>query len=284
MESDKVRPLFEKEEEYARAAASSWIAHPAVRGALNAVRPNAVAATALLLPHMVDQIQCMRFCWRICGIGPVYPDGSEEPNPFDPGGPAPWPLTEREREQAGYIAAVFHLLVLTVAAELCDAGVPLDPEWGGDQAVLAVLLLLPPLGYEIPWDGKIDEFAAMIQPPGISAFTRDGRSTSARDGRPDAMARNADRIRKHIRAENGGRKLHVPYAQGTGRALPRTTVIRREVLAEILADNPTVTVSQILMTYDNSDRTPGGWLRHQLTKTSPTFRTHPRLGIEQGSG
>jgi len=27
------------------------------------------------------------------------------------------------------------------------------------------------------------------------------------------------------------RKLHVPYAQGTGRALPRTTVIRREVLA-----------------------------------------------------
>ena len=117
------------------------------------------------------------------------------------------------------------------------------------------------------------------------------------------MARNADRIRKHIRAENGGRKLHVPYAQGTGWALPRTTVIRREVLAEILADNPTVTVSQILMTYDNSDRTPGGWLRHQLkqrleaegrpvsdaplirnrcfTKTSPYLSgTHPRLGIE----
>src|SRR5208283_938295 len=107
VESDKVRPLFEKEEEYARAAASSWIAHPAVRGALNAVRPNAVAVTALLLPHMVDQIQCMRFCWRICGIGPVYPDGSEEPNPFDPGGPAPWPLTEREREQmAGTVARV----------------------------------------------------------------------------------------------------------------------------------------------------------------------------------
>ena len=74
------------------------------------------------------------------------------------------------------------------------------------------------------------------------------------------MARNADRIRKHIRAENGGRELHAPYAQGTGRALPRATVIRREVLA----DNPTVTVSQILMTYDKSDRTPGGRLRHQL--------------------
>jgi hypothetical protein len=264
VESDKVRPLFEKEQKYARAAASSWIAHPAVRGALDAVRPNAVAVTALLLPHMADQIQCMRFCWRICGIGPVYPDGSEEPNPFDPEGPGPWPLTERERELAGYIAAVFHLLVLTVAAELRDAGVPLDPEWAGDQAVLAVLLLLPALDYQIPWDGKIGEFAAMIQPPGVSAFTPDGRSTSARDGRPDDMARNADRIRKHIRAENGGRELHVPYAQGTRRALPRATVIRREVLAEILADDPAVTVPQILRTYDNSDRTPGGRLRHQL--------------------
>ena len=264
MESEKVSPLFEKEEEYARAAASSWIAHPAARSALDAARPTAVAVTALLLPHMADQIECMRFCWRVCGIGPVYPDGSEEPNPFDPEGLAPWPLTERERELAGYIAAVFHLLVRAVAAELCDAGVPLDPEWDGDQAVLAVLLLLPALGYEIPWDGKIDEFAAMIQPPGVSAFTRDGRSASARDGRPDAMARNADRIRKLIRAENGGRELHVPYAHGTGRAKPRATVIRREVLAEILADDPTVAVSQILRTYDYSDRTPGGRLRHQL--------------------
>ena len=84
VESEKAMPLFEKEEQYARTAASSWIAHPAVRSALDAARPNAVAVTALLLPHMADQVQCMRFCWRVCGIGPVYPDGSEEPNPFDP--------------------------------------------------------------------------------------------------------------------------------------------------------------------------------------------------------
>ena len=258
MESDKARPLFEKEEQYARAAASSWIAHPAVHSVLDAARPNAVAVTALLLPHMVDQIQCMRFCWRVCGIGPVYPNGSEEPNPFDPEGPAPWPLTKHERELAGYIAALFHLLVRTVAAELYDVGVPLDPEWDGDQAVLAVLLLLPELGYLIPWDGKIDEFAEVLQPPGVSAFTPDGRSASARDGRPDDMARNADRIRKLIRAESGGRELHVHYAHGTGRAKPRVTVVRREILAEILADDPTVTVPQILRTYDYSDRTPGG--------------------------
>jgi hypothetical protein len=247
-------PLFRKEEKYALAAASSWIANPAVRSALDAARPSAVAITAPLLPHMVNQVQCMRACWRACGIGAVYPDGSQEPNPFDPEGPDPWPLTDRERGQAGYIAAAFHLLVRTVATVLHDAGVPLDHEWEGDQAILATLLLLPALDYKIPWDGKIDEFAAEIQPPGVSAFDPGGRSASARDGRPDAMARNADRIRKHIRADSGGRELHVPYADGTGRKPPRATVIRREVLAEILADDPSVSVPQILNTYDYSDR------------------------------
>ena len=266
MESERVSPLFRREEKYALAAASAWIANPAVRIALDAARPNAVAVTAPLLPHMVNQIQCMRFCWRVCGIGAVYPDGSQEPNPFDPEGPDPWPLTDRERWQAGYIAAAFHQLVRAVTTVLHDAGVPLDHEWEGDQAVLATLLLLPVLGYEIPWDGKIDEFAAQIQPPGVSAFAPDGRSASARDGRPDAMARNADRIRKHIRADSGGQELHVPYAEGTGRKPPRATVIRREVLAEILADDPAVTVPQILNTYDYSDRTPGGRLRHELKR------------------
>jgi hypothetical protein len=266
VESEKVGPLFRTEEKYARAAASSWIANPAVRSALDAARPSAVAITAPLLPHMVNQVQCMRFCWRACGIGALYPDGSQEPNPFDPEGTDPWPLTGHERRQARYIAAAFHQLVRAVATVLHNAGVPLDHEWEGDQAVLATLLLLPVLDYEIPWDGKIGEFAAQIQPPGVSAFAPDGRSASARDGRPDAMARNADRIRKHIRADSGGQELHVPYADGTGRKPPRATVIRREVLAEILADDPAVTVAQILNTYDYSDRTPGGRLRRELKR------------------
>jgi hypothetical protein len=266
VESEKVGPLFRTEEKYARAAASSWIANPAVRIALDAARPSAVAITAPLLPHMVNQVQCMRFCWRVCGIGALYPDGSQEPNPFDPEGPDPWPLTDHERRQAGYIAAAFHQLVRAVTTVLHDARVPLDHEWEGDQAVLATLLLLAALDYKIPWDGKIDEFAAQIQPPGVSAFAPDGRSASARDGRPDAMARNADRIRKHIRADSGGQELHVPYADGAGRKPPRATVIRREVLAEILADDPAVTVPQILNTYDYSDRTPSGRLRRELKR------------------
>jgi hypothetical protein len=122
---------------------------------------------------MADQVQRMRFCWPVCGIRPVYP----------PKGPAPWPLTKTEREHAGYIAAVFHLIVRTVAAELCDTGVPLDPDWGGDRAALAVLMPLPEPGYPIPWDGKIDEFAEVLQPPGVSAFTPDGRSAHTTAGR-----------------------------------------------------------------------------------------------------
>jgi len=238
----------------------------AVRWSVEAVCPAAVKIADALLPHMADQKHCMRFCWRVCGIGAVYPDGSQEPNPLDPEAPESWPLTASEREQAGYIAARFHLLVRMVAAALHDAGVPLDHEWDGDQAILATLLLLPALGYQIPWDGKISEFAGQLQPPGVSSFTPDGRSASARDGRPDAMARNADRIRKHIRADNGGLDLHVPYAEGTGRKPPRATLIRRQVLAEILADDPAVTVSRILSTYDYSDRTPGGRLRCELNK------------------
>lgn len=209
---------------------------------------------------------------------PVYPDGSEEPNPFDPQGPAPWPLAERERELAEYIAAAFHLVVRTVAAELRDAGVPLDPEWDGDQAILAVLLLLPALGYLIPV-GRGDRRVRRGNPAaGVSAFIRDGRSASTRDGRPDDMARNADRICKLIRAENCGRELHVSYAQGTGRAKPRATVIRREVLAEIMADDPAVTVSQILRSYGYSNRTPGGRLRQRLDGRLPRPRQALAIG------
>jgi hypothetical protein len=132
VESEKIGPLFRKEEKYARAAASSWIAYPAVRSALDAARPSAVAVTAPLLPYMVDQVQCMRFCWRVCGIGALYPDGSQEPNPFDPEGPDPWPLTDHERWQAGYIAAAFHQLVRAVTTVLHDT-VSEPCRAGGDE-------------------------------------------------------------------------------------------------------------------------------------------------------
>jgi hypothetical protein len=81
-------------------------------------------------------------------------DGTEDHGPFRSDSPDPWPLTDQEQAVAGCLAALFHQRVVLVTAQaLTEAGVPLDPEWPGDQALLAVLLLLPTVGYEIPWDG-----------------------------------------------------------------------------------------------------------------------------------
>jgi hypothetical protein len=202
----------------------------------------------------------------MCGINAVYPDGRQEPNPFDPDGPEPWPLTEDEIKAAGFYAAVLHRLVKAAADQLAGRGVPVDADWSGDQAALACLVVMHALDFEIPWGGPIEQFADALQPPGVSALTPDGRSVCARDGRPDALARNVDRIRKLFRKDQGGRELGVPYARGRNRALPRVTQIRREVLKEIIADNPNVTVTQILMTYDHSTRTVGGRLRCGLAE------------------
>jgi hypothetical protein len=262
---EKLHTWFKAEETYARAAAASWIGDPRVRQVLDEARPAAVTACDFLLRFMHDQIQTTRFCWRVCRIGPLLPDGREDHGPFRDDSTDPWLLTEKEREIAGYLAALFHQkVVLAVAQNLAEAGVPLDPEWPGDQAVLAVLLLLPAVGYDIPWDGPIAEFAEQIQPPGVSAFDPDGRSTSARDGRPEKMAINADRIRKDVRQRKGASNLKPRYAAGEQRATWQLTAKRREILAEIISENPEITVQTILMTYDYSEKRPGGRLRHRL--------------------
>jgi hypothetical protein len=212
--------LFEVEADYALRAASSWIGRPDAREVVEYVREAALACVMPLEVHMTGQKQVLRFCWRMCKINAVYPDGRQEPNPFDPDGPEPWPLSEEEIKAAGFYAAVLHRLVRAAADELAGRGVPIDAEWSGDQAALACLIVMHALDFEIPWDGPIEQFAADLQPPGVSALTPDGRSVSARDGRPDALARNADRIRKLLREDQGGRELGVPYARGDHRRQP----------------------------------------------------------------
>ena len=102
MERKQTEPLFEVEQDYARLAASSWIGRPDVREVVEWVREAALASVQSLAAHMTGQVQVIRFCWRVYSIGAVYPDGHEEPNPFDPDGREPWPLTEDERNAAGY--------------------------------------------------------------------------------------------------------------------------------------------------------------------------------------
>lgn len=257
---------YRNEEEWARQVAASWLGHSAVRETVEAAAPKAAEIVAPLARHMVSQVEITRFCWRVCSIGATYPDGSESPNPFDPAAPGAWRLTDTEREAAGYIAAAFHQVVMLVVQVLDHAEVHVDAPWGPDQAVIAVLLLLVADGYEVAWDDA-RLLADQLQPPGVSAISSDGRWTSARDGRPEVMARNADRIRKLVRERAGGRELRRPYAAANGqRAQPQPTVIRRQVLKEIIADNPRVTVELLRRTWDNSDQTVGGRLRHELTR------------------
>ncbi|GGR05601.1 hypothetical protein [Kitasatospora griseola] len=267
MGNDQAGSRYQREEEHARKTAASWIGHPEVRSAVEAVAPAAGEVVSLLQRHLVDQINIMRFCWRVCGIGARYTDGTEEPNPFDPDGAESWPLTDEEWTAAGYIAAFFHQrIVVPVATDLAEKGVDIDPGWAGDQAVIAVLLLLTSAEYDIPWDGNARELANQIQPPGVSAISRDGREISARDGRTEEMVRNVDAIRKLIRSENGGRDLRAPYAGNATRTTARPTRIRREVIAEIYADHPDLTVAQLVSGYDSSERRVGGRLRITLTR------------------
>ncbi|WP_034088899.1 hypothetical protein [Streptacidiphilus albus] len=254
------------EEQWAQQVAASWLGDPAVRAVVEAAAPAAAQIVAPLVRHMVDQVEITRFCWRVCDIGALYPDGSESLNPFDPAAPGAWQLSDDERTLAGYVAAAFHQLVKLVVEKLEEAGVHVDAPWGSDQAVVAVLLLLEAEGsYQLPW-GDARLLAEHLQPPGVSAITPDGRSTSARDGRSDEMARNVDRIRKAVRERAGGRDHRRPYAAARGqRSEPRATVLRREVLKEILDDDPTMKVEWLRRTWDLSKEKPGGRLRCELT-------------------
>lgn len=257
---------YRNEEEWARQVAASWLGHPAVRVAVETAAPKAGEIVAPLARHLLSQVEITRFCWQVCGIGPSFPDGTVGPNPFDPAAPGAWLLTEEEREAAGYIAAAFHQLVKLIVQVLDRAEVHVDAPWGSDQALIAVLLLLVADGYEMTWDNPV-VLADELQPPGVSAISPDGRTTSARDGRSEVMARNADRIRKLVREQAGGREFRRPYAAATGRrAQPRPTVIRRQLLKELIADKPDVTVQLLRTTWDHSDRTAGGWLRRELTR------------------
>jgi hypothetical protein len=63
------------------------------------------AATAPLARHLADQLHVLRFCLRAFDLNAVYPDGSEEPNPFDPDGGHGWRLTPAERSAAPAVVA-----------------------------------------------------------------------------------------------------------------------------------------------------------------------------------
>jgi hypothetical protein len=258
--------FFRNEEQYAAAALAGWAGHPALPSVVERRRVAAETTTMLFERYLADQVQVLRFCCRIFDISFRYPDGSEEPNPFDPQDPEGWPLSPAERAAAGRSAADFRAVVTFTASDLVQAGVPLDPGWDGDRVIIAELLLLPrAAGHAIPWSDAPAVLAARLQPPGISAVYRDGRTTTSRDGRSERAAINIDRIRRDYRARQGARALPMPYAGGQPRKAPRQQA-RRDALRTVRARFPDASVALILQTYDYSAQTPGGYLRTLLAE------------------
>jgi hypothetical protein len=258
--------FFRNEEQYAAAALAAWAGHPALPPGIERRRVAAETTTMLFERYLADQVQVLRFCCRIFDISYHYPDGSEESNPFDPQDPQCWPLSPAERASASRSAADFRAVVTFTASDLAQAGVPLDPGWDGDRVIIAQLLLLPRAsGHAIPWSDAPAVLAARLQPPGISAVYRDGRTTTSRDGRSERAAINIERIRRDYRARQGGRALPMPYAGGQPRKAPRQQA-RRDALRAVRARFPDASAARILRTYDHTARTPGGYLRTLLAE------------------
>ncbi|GGR05506.1 hypothetical protein [Kitasatospora griseola] len=128
MSDEQRQSWYRNEEDWARKTAATWLGRPEVRQAVEAALPEAARILKPLAPHLVNQVQVMRFCWRVCGIGGRFLDGTEEQNPFEPAAPDAWVLTQAELEAASFIAAEFHRLIRLVADVLQRAGVPVDTE------------------------------------------------------------------------------------------------------------------------------------------------------------
>jgi hypothetical protein len=211
---------FRNEERYGVDALAGWIRHPAVRGILERRSVPAEITVLLFAEFLVDQVQMIRFCSRVFDVAYRFPDGTEEPNPFDHAEPEHCSLTPAQRAMTDRAVGDFRAVVMFTALDLARAGHPLDPQCDGDLAVVGQLLLLPSTGHEIPWDDPPAVLAGKLQAPGISAVFRDGRAVTARDGRSERAAINIDRIRRHVRTGASGPHLRC-RTHAAKRATPR---------------------------------------------------------------
>jgi hypothetical protein len=257
----KTDKLFHNEETAGRAVFARWIGHPATRAIITRRLVAAETVTMPVARFLVDQIQVIRFCTRIFEVGVRYPDGTEEPNPFDPADPQGWPMTPHDRRRAIVAISDLHAIVQFTLSDLVTAGVPVAAGWDGDRANVAQVLLTP----QLPWHLPAGEIADLVQPVGISTIWRDGTTVTARAGRPERAAINVDRIRRLVENDQTAPvRASAAYAGGHQRATPRASVVRREILRDLIDRFPKATVATIHQTYDNSDKTPGGFLRVQL--------------------
>ena len=265
-ESDERR--FREEEERAIASLASWIGHPAIPTIVRDATSSVTAAIAPVARHLSEQREVIPFCWGAFGITPVEPGWRFRGHT--------WLLTPAERAAIEPAWATLARIAAEVAEALATAGVPLDPGWPGDLAVIAEMLVLEAIGINIPWELAPRDLADGLQLPPNSAIQIDARGTEHRRGIRERAERNAGALRRSYEQRLHGPQSPAPYAGGGKRATPRPTLQRRAGLREVLAAFPEATASRIRATYQGralrpggAPATPGGYLRHLLGGQQP---------------
>lgn len=259
---------FREEEERAIASLAGWIGHPATPAIIKDAAASVVTAIAPVSHHLSEQREVIPFCWGAFGIAAVDPGWTLRGHT--------WLLTAAERAAIEPARATLRSITGTVADALVSAGVPLDPGWPGDLAVIAELVVLEAVGIAIPWEMAPRELADGLQPPPISAIQIDARGTEHRRGISERAERNAGALRRSYEQHLQGPHPPAPYAGGSKRATPRPTRQRQAALREVLAAFPEATASTIRATYQarafrpgGAPATPGGYLRHLLDGRQP---------------
>ncbi len=265
-DSDERR--FRDEEERAIASLAGWIGHPAIPAIVRDATASVTAAIAPVARHLSEQREVIPFCWGAFGIMPVEPGWTLRGHT--------WLLTPAERAAIEPARATLAGIAGEVADALASAGVPLDPGWPGDLAVIAEILVLEAIGIAIPWELAPRGLADGLQPPPNSAIQIDARGTEHRRGISERAERNAGALRRSYEQQLHGIQPPAPYAGGGKRATPRPTVQRRAALRAVLAAFPEATASRIRATYQGralrpggAPATPGGYLRHLLGGQQP---------------
>jgi len=138
-----------------------------------------------------------------------------------------WLLTPAERAAIEPAWSTTTGIPGEVAEALASAGVPLDPGWAGDLAIIAEILVLEATGIAIPWELAPPDLADGLQPPTTSAIQIDARCTEHRRGIGERAERNAGALRRSYEHHLHGTQPPAPYADGGKRATPRTTLQRR---------------------------------------------------------
>ena len=265
---------FRAEEERAIASLASWIGHPAIPAI---VRTESVVVRAVVKPLerlLTDQFEVIGFCLYVFGMAPVGPGWKKTGHV--------WWLKPTEVAAMEPVSTKFGSVVVSAADMLAAAGVPLEPSWPGDLAVVAEMLLLEATDNGMPWELSPRQLAEILQPPANSAIAADGSGSFQRRWANERAERNTTALRRDYEQHLHGPRRRAAYAGGGKRTVPRPTEQRRAVMRQVLVAFPEVSPAAIINTWNHrglknqgEPATPGGYLRHLLggTRRCPSRST-----------